>query len=104
MLRVPAYIMSGTVLATLDALADDGWLTHRKAVNTFVICPCFTGPSHCVTANKSEVQTAKLLIYDFVAFWVFWVFFFCTVNRTKCADILYQDLLYSLMTPYSLPS
>lgn len=54
-MRVTDSIVSGTVLAMLDAVADDGWLTHMKTVNTFVICPCITRPSHCVTSNKSEV-------------------------------------------------
>lgn len=65
--------MSGIVLAVLDALADDGWVAHR---NTFVICPCVTGPSHCVTTSKTEVQTAELRFYDFLAFCVGLVFFF----------------------------
>lgn len=30
--------------------------------------------------------------------------YFCTVHRTTCADILYHDLLYSLLTLHSLLS
>jgi len=64
----------------LDALPGDGWLTHRKTVNTFVTCPCITGPSHYVTTNKSEMQTAELLIYDFLAFWVGFFFSFTSAQ------------------------
>lgn len=60
-MRIPACIMSDAALGVLDALADDGWLTHSRTVNTFVICPCITGPSHCVTTNKAEVQTAEFM-------------------------------------------
>lgn len=58
---IAASVLFGTVVGMLDALAGDGWLTHREAVDTFVMCPCITRPSHCVTTNKSEVQTAELL-------------------------------------------
>lgn len=68
-MRIAASILFGTVVAMLDALAGDGWLTHRKAVDTLVRCPCMTRPSHCVTTHKSEVQAAELLICD-SAFWV----------------------------------
>lgn len=84
--------MSGTVLAMLDPLADDGWLTHRKTENTFVLCPCITGPSHCVT-NKSEVQTAELLTYGFLAFRV-WFLSLLLLSKQQNVQILCLMIYY----------